>query len=309
MLVTRRLPREALELLRARCRVELHDSASVMPRARLLSRVRGKDGLLCLLTEKVDAELLCRAPRLRAVATCSVGYDHVDLGACRSRGVAVTHTPDALTETVADFAWALLLAAARRVVEADAFLRAGRYRAWDPLLLLGADVHGKTLGVVGFGRIGRAVARRAAGFSMRVLYHDPRKVPGSSARRVTLDRLLRESDFVSLHCSLKPGARHLIDARALGRMKRSAFLINTSRGPVVDEAALVKALKSGRLAGAALDVYEREPRVAPGLSSLPNVVLAPHIASASRETRTKMALMAARGLLDSLAGRRSPYRL
>jgi glyoxylate reductase len=312
VLVTRRLPAPARARLASRCRLDVHDRSAELPRPDLLRRVRDCDGLLCLLTDRVDAELLAAAPRLRAVSTFSVGYDHIDLKACASRGVAVTNTPGVLTETVADFTWALLLAAARRVVEGDHWIRRGRYHGWDTLLLLGADVHHKTLGLAGFGRIGQAVARRARGFSMKVLYHDVRPAPQDVERecgafRVPLAELLACSDFVSVHAALDAGSRHLIGEPELAGMKPGAFLINTSRGAVVDEKALVRALESGRLGGAALDVFEREPLLEPGLRRRPNALLQPHLASATEETRGRMAEMAADGLLDSLEGRRSAY--
>lgn len=312
VLVTRRLPSAARARLAARCRLDVHDRSAELPRSDLLRRVRGCDGLLCLLTDRVDGELLAAAPRLRAVSTYSVGYDHIDLKACAARGVAVTHTPGVLTETVADFTWALLLAAARRVVEGDQWIRRGRYHGWDPMLLLGTDVHRKTLGLAGFGRIGQAVARRARGFSMKVLYHDVHPASQEVERecgaiRVPLAELLAASDFVSVHAALDAGSRHLIGARELAAMKPGAFLINTSRGAVVDEKALVRALEEGRLGGAALDVFEREPLLEPGLRGRANALLQPHLASATEETRSRMAEMAADGLLDSLEGRRSPY--
>lgn len=312
VLVTRRLPAPCRELLDARFDLDVHDRATAIPRRELLRRIEDKDGLLCLLTDRVDRELLEAAPRLKAVSTYSVGYDHVDVEACAQRNIPVTHTPGVLTETVADFTLALLLSAARRVVEGDGWMRRGRYKGWDPMLLLGVDVHGKTLGLVGLGRIGQAVARRAKGFAMRVLYHDTRPAPPEveaelGARRVPFDELLAESDFVSLHTVLDAGTRHLIGREELGKMKPSAVLVNTARGPIVDEKALVAALKDGRLRGAALDVFEREPLLEPGLRGRRNAVLAPHLASATEETRRKMAVMAAEGLTDSLEGRRSPY--
>lgn len=313
VLVTRRVPRACLDLLEKHFEVELHDKATAIARRALLAKARDKDGLLCLLTDKVDAELLAAAPRLKAVSTLSVGYDHIDVLACKARGVAVSNTPGVLTESTADFTWALLMAAARRVVEGDAFMRGGKYKGWDPLMLLGSDVHGRTLGIVGFGRIGHAVARRAAGFSMRVLYYDTHRASPELERElrasfVPLDELLRESDFVSIHAVLDEGTRHLIGERAFGLMKRSAFLINAARGPIVDEEALVRALKSGRIRGAGLDVYEREPRMAAGLASCRSAVLAPHLASATLATREKMGIMAASGLVDALVcGARSPY--
>lgn len=311
IVVTRAIPTEALSLLRQHAVVDHYPRHTAIPRPLLLRKLRDADGLLCVLTDKVDAALLKRAPALKAVATYSVGFDHVDVRACTSRGVVVCNTPGVLTDTTADFTMALLLSCARRVVEGDRFVRAGRYRGWDPMMLLGTDVHGKTLGIVGFGRIGQAVARRAAGFGMRILYNDTQRLfpeveKQYGAAFVELDALLRDSDFVSLHTVLDKNTRHLIDERALAKMKRSAYLINAARGPIVDEKALVKALSSGRIRGAALDVYEHEPKTAAGLTKLPNVVLAPHLASASLETRSQMGIMAAQGLIDALASRVHP---
>ena len=313
ILVTRRVPRECLELLTPHFAIEHFDKGVAMPRPALLKAVKDKEGLLCLLTDKVNDELLKKAPKLKAVSTYSVGYDHIDVPACAARGVAVTNTPGVLTESTADFTWALLMAAARRVVEGDYDMRGGKYKGWDPLMLLGTDVFGKTLGVVGFGRIGQAVAKRAKGFDMRVLYYDTRRAPAEAeqalnAEFVPLEQLLRESDFVSLHTVLDATTRHLIGERAFALMKPSAYLINAARGPIVDENALVKALKTNRIRGAALDVYENEPKMAPGLAKCMNAVLAPHLASASLETRTKMGVMAATGLVDSLIRKiRSEY--
>ncbi|MDE1977448.1 MAG: D-glycerate dehydrogenase [Elusimicrobia bacterium] len=306
VLVTRRIPEEALRLLSSHFEVDYRGKDTAIPRPEFLRKIKDKEGLLCVLTEKVDQQLLDAAPKLKIVSTYSVGFDHIDVPACTRKGVLATNTPGVLTETTADFTWALLLAAARRVVEGDTYMRAGRYKGWDPLMILGSDVHGKTLGVVGFGRIGQAVARRAKGFSMNVLYYDLQRVFPAvetelGARFAELDDLLRQSDFVSLHAALDAGTRRLIDAKALAKMKPSAYLINAARGPMVDEAALVKALKAGRLRGAALDVYEREPKMAAGLAKLPNAVLAPHLASASLETRLKMGMMAAQALVDALA--------
>jgi glyoxylate reductase len=245
------------------------------------------------------------------VSNVAVGFNNIDVAAATRRGVVVTNTPDVLTETTADFTWALLMATARRLVEADRYVRDGRFSQWELMVLLGGDVHGKTLGVVGFGRIGRAVARRALGFQMRVLYHDA--TPAGSvadtelrASATDLDTLLRASDFVTLHTPLLPETRHLVNARTLGLMKKTAYLINASRGPVVDEAALAQALREGWIAGAGLDVYEREPTVTPELLGLTNVVLAPHIASASHETRVKMADLAVDNCLAVLQGRMPP---
>jgi glyoxylate reductase len=315
VLVTRRVPQECLDLLKPHFEIQHHNKDTAIPRRALLKSVKDKDGLLCLLTDKVDQELLNAAPKLKAVSTFSVGYDHIDVPACKARGIPVTNTPGVLTESTADFTWALLMSVARRVVEGDAYMRGGKYQGWDPLMLLGTDVAGKTLGIVGFGRIGQAVARRAGGFSMKTLYYDTSRASAHveaamNARFVPLDELLRESDFVSIHTVLDAGTRHLIDARAFGLMKKSACLINAARGPIVDEEALVKALKAGQIRGAGLDVYEGEPKMALGLSSCRNAVLAPHLASATLETRTKMGEMSASGLVDELVRRTpSPYRV
>ncbi len=298
VLVTRRVPQECLDLLKPHFELEHYNKGTAIPRKQLLKSMKDKDGLLCLLTDKIDSELLAAAPKLKAVSTFSVGYDHIDVPACAARGVAVTNTPGVLTESTADFTWALLMAAARRVVEGDAYMRGGKYKGWDPLMILGADVFGKTLGVIGLGRIGQAVAKRAGGFSMRVLYYDRNRASGDveaalHAEFVPLDELLRESDYVSVHTVLDEGTRHLLDDRAFSLMKKSAYLINAARGPIVDEKALVRALKADKIRGAGLDVYEWEPKMAPGLASCRNAVLVPHLASATLETRTKMGLMAA----------------
>jgi glyoxylate reductase len=254
-------------------------------------RAGDADGLVCLLRDRVDASVM--TPRLRVIAQMAAGFENIDLAAAAARGVVVTNTPDVLTETTADLAFGLILACARGIAKWDAFMRRQERWRWEPFGFLGRDVHHKTLGIVGAGRIGRAVARRARGFGMRVL----------CCRPVPLERLLRESDFVSLHVPLNASTRHLLGARELARMKRTAVLVNTSRGPVVDERALVRALEAGRIAGAGLDVYEREPALAAGLRGLENVVLLPHIASATVETREAMAMLAVRNAVEVLAGR------
>ena len=308
LLVSNVLPAEALALIPKEISVDYHDSKEVLPRPELIARLRGKDGLICHIVSTIDDEVLAAAPTVKVVANVAVGYNNIDVDAARRRGVVVTNTPDVLTETTADFAWALLMATARRVVEADRFVRSGQWDRWLWDLLWGADVYGKTLGVVGFGRIGRAVARRALGFNMRVMYQDA--VPADAAverdlraSRVELETLLRESDFVSLHTPFLPETRHLMNARTLRLMKRSAILVNAARGPVVDEAALVRALQEGWIAGAGLDVFEEEPKVHPGLVPLTNVVLAPHIASASLDTRVAMATLAVRNCLAVFDGK------
>jgi glyoxylate reductase len=313
-LVTRPLFPAARTILDKNFEVEYWTQAERIPRAELLKRVADKDALVCLLTEKVDEELLATSPRLRIASTVSVGFDNLDVPACTRRKVVATNTPGVLDDTTADFAWTLLMGVARRLVEGDAWMRSGTWPGWDLDQLLGGDVWGKTLGIIGFGRIGRGVARRAQGFQMRVLYRDQARVAADVERElhaefVDLDRLLRESDFISLHVPLLPETRHLISKDAFGKMKPTAYLINTSRGPVVDEAALVEALEQKKIAGAALDVYEHEPKVHPDLIPRRDVILAPHIASASVETRTKMAVMAATNAAALFEGRRPPNAL
>ncbi len=265
---------------------------------------------MCLLTEKVNEELLSAAPKLRIAANVAVGYDNITVADCTKRGVAATNTPGVLDETTADFAWTMLMAVARRLGEGEALARSGKWKGWDLDQLVGADVWGKTLGLVGFGRIGRAVARRAAGFQMKVIYYDSVRVPldverGYRVECRDLSTLLGESDFVSVHVPLLQETRGLFNAKTFAQMKPTSFLINTSRGPVVEETALVHALENKKIAGAALDVYENEPAIHPGLQR-PNVVLTPHIASASLETRTRMACMAAENVVALFKGRRPP---
>jgi glyoxylate reductase len=315
VLVTRRVPAPVLERLSARCRPDLWEGDGVMPRAELLDRVAGKAGMMAMLTDRVDGELLDRAgPSLRVVANFAVGYDNLDLDACTARGVLATNTPDVVTEATADLTWALLLAAARRVAEGDRFMRSRRPWIWGPEFFLGREVNGKTLGVVGLGRIGRAVARRAAGFGMAVLYHaghrlatDQETALGVAWRE--LDELLAEADFVTIHTGLTPATRHLVGEAELRRMKPSAVLVNTARGPIVDEAALARALRDGVIGAAGLDVFEREPEVHPDLLGLDNVTLLPHLGTATIETRVAMGTMAAENLLAALDGRRPPNLL
>ncbi len=278
-----------------------------MTRDELLEAVIGADALISLLRDRVDDELLEAGPGLRVIANCAVGYDNVDIAAATRRGIPVTNTPDVLTEATADFAFALLLAAARRVVEGDRWVRSGTWTGWEPQQLLGAPVGGATIGIVGFGRIGQAVARRARGFAMEVLYADPHEMPAAQeleARRVSMDELLAGSDFVTLHCSLSPQTRHIIDAAALAKMRPTAILVNTARGACVDEDALVRALADGTIGGAGLDVFEREPEVVPELLTSDRVVLAPHAGSATTTTRARMAEICACAVRDALSGRR-----
>jgi glyoxylate reductase len=308
VLISNVLPEEARMVIPSEVAVDYNDSDQPWPKTELIRRLQGKDGLICHIISTVDDEVLGACPRLRVVANVAVGYNNIDVAAARRRGVVVTNTPDVLTETTADFAWALLMAAARRVVEADQYVRADQWKVWRWDLLWGADIHGKTLGVVGFGRIGRAVARRGRGFGMRVLYCDTIRADAAVERELNatptdLDTLLAESDFVLLHTLLSRDTRHLINERTLRLMKRTAILVNAARGPVVDEAALVKALTERWIAGAGLDVFEEEPQVHPGLLPLRNVTLAPHIASASPETRIAMATLAVRNCLAVLEGK------
>ena len=310
VLATRPLFPAAQKILNGNCEVDYWTQPERIPKEELLRRVKDKEGLVCLLTEKVDEELLAAAPKLRIAANVAVGYDNITVADCTKRGVAATNTPGVLDETTADFAWTLLMAVARRLGEGEALARSGEWKGWDLDQLVGADVWGKTLGLVGFGRIGRAVARRASGFQMKVIYHDAVRVPldverGFHAEYRDLNALLHEADFVSLHVPLLPETRGLFNAKMFSQMKLTSFLINTSRGPVVNEADLVQALESKKIAGAALDVYEKEPLINPGLKR-PNVVLAPHISSASLETRTKMACMAAENVVALLKGQRPP---
>jgi len=311
--VTHPLYPEAQQVLQASCECEFWSKPERPPREELLRRLKDKEALVCLLTEKIGDEVLRAAPKLRIVANVAVGYDNIELPACTKRGVVVTNTPGVLDETTADFAWALMLAVSRRVVEADQYVRAGNWKGWDFDQFCGTDVWGKTIGIVGFGRIGQAVARRAAGFGMKVLYHSRKRVAEEVEKELRaeyrdLNALLGESDFVTIHVPLNGETRQMFDAAKFFRMKPTAFLINTARGPVVDEAALVHALESAKIAGAGLDVFEQEPFVHSGLKRS-NVVLAPHLGSASNETRAKMALLAAQNVVALFQGQRPPNML
>ncbi|MCH8064856.1 MAG: D-glycerate dehydrogenase [Chloroflexi bacterium] len=305
--VTRQLPGDALDRLREQAQVDIWGDDLPPPRDELLAALAEAEGLICLLTDNIDAGLLQEAPNLRAISTMAVGYDHIDIEAATANGVLVTHTPGVLTETTADFTFALLLSAARRLPEGERAVREGRWSSWSPSFLLGRDVHGATLGIVGLGEIGLAVARRARGFDMRVLYHSRTRKPAAEEELgcvyVGFDELLDESDFVSVHLPLTPETRHLFGDAAFERMKTTAIFVNTARGAVVDEAALMRALESQAIAGAAVDVAEVEPlpRHDP-LLRLPNLLATPHIASASVATRSRMAEMAVDNLLSALAG-------
>jgi glyoxylate reductase len=310
VLVTRPIPDAGMARLRE-AGYELVENREdrVLEEGELRRLAAGCEGILCLLTDRIDGALLAAARGCRIVANMAVGYNNVDVAAASSRNVLVTNTPGVLTEATADLTWALILAVARRVVEGDAEMRGGRFPGWGPLYLPGGDVAGSTLGLIGPGRIAAAVARRAVGFRMKIVYHGRRPSPELDtlgARSTSLNELLEEADFVSLHVPLTAETHHLIDERALDRMKRTAYLINTARGPVVDEAALVRALRGGRIAGAGLDVYEDEPKMAAGLGDLPSAVLLPHLGSATKGTRGAMAEMAAMNLIAALSGKRPP---
>ena len=291
--------------LEAECELDLYEGREAIPRSELLARVAGKHALICLLTDRVDAEVLDAAKDLRVVANIAVGYNNIDVDVCRARGLIVTNTPDVLTNACADFTWSLILGITRRLGEAERQLRRGEWKGWALDHMLGMELRGKRLGLVGVGRIGRAVAERAPAFGMNVVYHARRSVD-MAAEYLPLDRLLATADVVSLHCPLTPETHHLIDQKALTRMKRTAYLINTARGPVVDEAALAWGLQQRLIAGAAIDVYEKEPEVHPDLLGLENVMLIPHIASATTETRTAMADLAVSNVLAVLNGAPPP---
>jgi glyoxylate reductase len=311
--VTRLIPEKGLDIVKGFCEADIWTDELPPPRQIILERVRGVDGILSLLTDKMDAEVMDAAgPGLKVISNYAVGFDNIDIPAATKRGLPVGNTPGILTDTTADFAFTLLMAAARRVVEGDRYTRAGQWKTWGPKLLLGVDVHGATLGLVGFGRIGKAMAKRALGFDMEVLYYDPinRDDPDAKSLRAQstdLDTVLQKSDFVSIHTPLTNETYHLISTEALGKMKPSAILINTARGPVVDPDALYQALKAGQIGYAALDVTEPEPiPLDSPLLELDNIIIAPHIASASRATRDKMAQMAADNLLAGLQGQPLP---
>ena len=314
VLITCNLPKEVRAYIEKEHQVQINDEDRPMERDRLLQCVKNKEGLLCTITDEIDRELLDKAPHLRMIANYGVGFNHIDVKAATARGIPVSNTPGVLTDATADITLALILATARRVVEGDKRNRQGKFKFWAPLHFLGREVSGKTLGIIGLGRIGRAVARRAKGFGMRILYHNRHPMEESEEERLgvqyaDLKRLLTEADFVSLHVPLTHQTHHLIGPHELEQMKPSAYLINASRGPVVDEKALVEALKKGKIAGAGLDVYEDEPNLAPGLADLDNVTLLPHMGSATLETRTQMAQLAADNLLAGLRGEIPPHCL
>jgi lactate dehydrogenase-like 2-hydroxyacid dehydrogenase len=314
VLVTRKVFDEALNLLGKHFDVEANQRDIPFTPAQLAKKLQGKAGAITLLTDTIDERLLSQCPDLKIVSNVAVGFNNIDVKACTRHGVMATNTPGVLDDTTADFTWCLLLATARRLVEGDKFFRTGKWKGWGLMQFLGHDVHHKTLGIVGFGRIGKGVAKRAMGFGMRVIYTDVQRVDEATEREydvmyVDKRTLLRESDFVSLHVPLSSETTHYISHAEFALMKRTGILINAARGPVVDEKALVKALKEGKIAGAGLDVYEKEPKCERALMGMKNVILAPHIASASIETRTKMAMMAAQNCIAGLTGQRPPNLL
>jgi lactate dehydrogenase-like 2-hydroxyacid dehydrogenase len=312
VLVTKRIFPEAIELLRRGVEeIDYEETDDGLPAAELLTRARGKQAIVASLVDKFTPEVLDKLDGVKVISNVGVGYDNINVPAANARGILVTNTPDVLTETTADLAWALLLAAARRIVEGHHYVHSGEWRKWAIDLLVGRDVHHKKLGIFGLGRIGQAAARRARGFSMRILYHDLQRAPERvenelGAEFVDKETLLRESDFVSLHVPLLDSTRKLIGEPELRMMRPTAILVNTSRGPVVDEAAVALALRERWITSAGLDVFEREPQVNPELLRLENVVLAPHIGSASVETRRRMSMLAVENALAALQGRRPP---
>jgi glyoxylate reductase len=314
VLITHHMPEDVVQRIAGLHEVSGHFEHRPMAPERLLDEVKDKNGVLCIISDVIDEAVLKAAPHLKIVANFGVGYNNIDVAAAARRGILVTNTPDVLTDATADLALALILAVGRRLVEGDRMVRRQQFRYWAPFHFLGREISGKTLGIVGLGRIGRAVARRAAGFKMQVVYHNRRRLPMEEEKALGLtylpfDQVLACADYLSLHVPLTAETHHLIGASQLARMKPGAFLINTSRGPVVDEQALSTALQNGRLAGAGLDVYENEPEVAQDLLQLDQVVLLPHVGSATRETRHRMASLAADNLLAGLAGQSPPNRV
>jgi len=309
VLVTRKLFPEVLAYLEEHTRVEGGRRSSGLTHDEIQEKIRDKDGLLCLLVDRIDREVLAAARRLRVIANCAVGFDNIDVGLAREKGILVTNTPGVLTEATADLTWALILAVARRIPQADRFTRERRFTGWELDLFLGQELGGRRLGIIGLGRIGKAVAERARAFRMDVVYCDPHRLTPNEERSLgvsflALDGLLATSDIVTIHASLNPQTHHLLSAEKLRLMKKTAILVNVARGPIVDESALAKALAKGEIWGAGLDVYEREPEVEKCLLGLKNVVLLPHIGSATRETRLRMAMTAARNLVQGLRGER-----
>jgi glyoxylate reductase len=314
LFLTRAVPDRVLAALKKSFHLEANRRDRPLLRSELLRGMTRADGMIAMLSDAIDASMIAAAPTLRIIANYAVGYNNIDVAAATRRGIVVTNTPGVLTEATADLTWALILAVVRRLPEGEALARSGRWTGWAPTQLVGGDLYGKTLGIIGMGRIGQAVARRAAGFSMEVVYYQRHRLPSSDERRLRaryrpLSRLLKASDVVSLHVPLTKQSRHLIDRRALRSMKPTAYLINTARGPIVDEAALIGVLERKQIAGAGFDVYEQEPKIPARLRRLKNVVLLPHLGSATRETRLRMGMMVLENLTACFAGRRPPNRV
>jgi len=308
--ITRKIPEEGFELLRKEHKIEVNPHDRVLTKKEIIDGLRGKDGLICLLTDQIDAEIINSEPKLKMIANYAVGFNNIDIKAANARKIPVSNTPDVLTNATAEMAWALLFSVSRRIVESDKFSREGKFKGWGPMLMLGQDISGKTLGLVGAGRIGTAFALKSKGFDMKVLYYNRSNNDTLEnelkAKKVDLDTLLKESDFVSIHVPLVPETHHLISEKQLKMMKKTAILINTSRGPVIDEKALIKALNEKWIFGAGLDVYENEPIIPEELKKLDNVILMPHSASATFSSRSGMAIMAAENMLAGLKGKRPP---
>jgi len=309
VLITRKIPEKGMQILKdSGIDYILNEEDRPMSREEIEAKIKEVDAMIAMVYDKIDGSLLDMAPRLKIVANHAVGTDNIDISACTERKVAVTNTPGVLTDATADLAFTLILAAARHVVAADKFMREGRFNAWDPLLFNGTELKGKTLGIIGMGRIGQAVAKRSPGFGMKVVYYDERQLPEDKesalgATLLPLDEVVKNADFLSLHLPYFPEVHHLIDKRRLEMMKPGAYLINTARGPLVDEKSLVEHLRAGKIAGAALDVYEHEPMMAPGLADLENVTLLPHLGSATHEARSAMAAIAAQSVSDVISGK------
>jgi len=306
--VTRRIPEPGLELLRKNYELEINPYNRVLTKQEIIKGLKGKNGLLCLLTDQIDGDVIKSEPKLKMIASYAVGYDNIDVKTATKLKIPVSNTPGVLTDATAEMAWALIFSVSRRIVEADKFTRAGKFNGWDPMLMHGQDINGKTLGIIGAGRIGTTMALRSHGFNMKVLYVEEKTnktlEEKLNAKKVELDTLIKESDFISLHVPLNDETYHLIDEKKLKMMKKTAILVNTSRGPVVDEQALIKALKNKWIFGAGLDVYEHEPKIPKELIQLDNVILQPHSASATTTSRTNMAIIAAENMIDGLKGKK-----
>ena len=312
LFITRYIPEEAIKRLEEVFEVEIFPENRAITHEELKEKVKDIDALICLLTDNIDHEIIEAASNLKCISVYAVGYNNIDVETATKQGIVICNTPGVLTETTADLAWALIMSCARRIVEADRFVREGKFQGWEPMLMLGNDIFGKTLGIIGMGRIGRAVAHRALGFDMKVIYYDPQVDPESLPSdyvSVDLTTLCQNSDFISIHTPLTPETRHLIGEKEFNLMKPTAILINTARGPIINEQALISALKENKIASAGLDVYENEPVIPEELIKLSNVILLPHIGSASYETRTKMALLAAENAIAVIEAKNPPARV